>query len=246
MRGAGAMRRTSRRWKAGWVELPFAFERKSPRAAWSLEWHDLFAAVNLSVDPTSERCGRWRLHESTVQKSVTSAARRRHHPARDEPCVPPSLRDASPWRTAYDIRTVQTPSGDSHPETTMINAQVVGEASRGVLRVRSPHRALAGREASVGRVVGARGPRLRMRREAPERSAACLLALPEVEPLAVPRIQRSANGNGQVRSVASACEARASRLASIRTRSEAISSARAERASMIFRRMATKAERLAA
>ncbi|MDZ4754960.1 MAG: hypothetical protein SGJ11_10760 [Phycisphaerae bacterium] len=50
----------------GWVELPFAFERKSSRAPWLLEWQYLFAAADLSRDPVSSRCGRWHIHESTV------------------------------------------------------------------------------------------------------------------------------------------------------------------------------------
>jgi integrase len=35
----------------GWVELPHAFARKSPKAAWSLAWQYLFAAAGLSCHP---------------------------------------------------------------------------------------------------------------------------------------------------------------------------------------------------
>ena len=52
----------------------------------------------------------------------------------------------------------------------------------------------------------------------------------QVETIAVQRLHRTANGNGQVRSFASACAAIASRLAAMRVRIEASSAARAARA----------------
>lgn len=54
----------------GWVELPFAFERKQPKAAWSFPWQSLFAARGLSSHPISGQQGSWHIHDSTVQKAV--------------------------------------------------------------------------------------------------------------------------------------------------------------------------------
>jgi site-specific recombinase XerD len=133
----------------GWVELPFAFERKSPRAAWSLEWQYLFAAADLSVDPVSGRRGRWHIHESTVQKSVTSAARAAGITRRVTSHVFRHSFATHLLEDGYDIRTIQTLLGHSHVETTMIYTHVVEQASRGVLRVRSPLDSLAGRDATV-------------------------------------------------------------------------------------------------
>jgi integron integrase len=59
----------------GNVELPFAFERKSPAAAYEFVWKFVFAAGGVSRDP---RGGIWRrhhLHESTVSKEIRAATR---------------------------------------------------------------------------------------------------------------------------------------------------------------------------
>jgi len=137
----------------GWVELPFAFERKSPRAAWSLGWQYLFAAADLSVDPVSGRRGRWHVHESTVQKSVTNAARAAGITRRVTSHVFRHSFATHLLEDGYDIRTIQTLLGHSHVETTMIYTHVVEQTSRGVLRVRSPLDSLAGRDATVRRAI---------------------------------------------------------------------------------------------
>lgn len=58
----------------GWVELPDAFDRKSPKAAWSLPWQYLFASHKLSKHPDTGQSGRWHIFESTVQSAIKRAA----------------------------------------------------------------------------------------------------------------------------------------------------------------------------
>lgn len=122
----------------GWVELPFAFARKSPRAPWSFEWQYLFAAADYSHDPVSGRRGRWHVHESTVQKAITSAARAAGITRRVTSHVLRHSFATHLLEDGYDIRTIQTLLGHANVETTMIYTHVVEQASRGVLRVRSP------------------------------------------------------------------------------------------------------------
>ena len=135
----------------GWVELPFAFERKSPRAAWSLAWQYLFAAADLSVDPVSGRRGRWHINESTVQKAVTAAAGAAGIARRVTSHVFRHSFATHLLEDGYDIRTIQTLLGHSHVETTMIYTHVVEQAARGVLRVRSPLDSLDSLESLDGR-----------------------------------------------------------------------------------------------
>lgn len=122
----------------GWVELPHAFARKSPKAPWSLGWQYVFAAAGLSHHPVTGQRGRWHLHESSVQKAISEAARRAGMTKRVTSHVFRHSFATHLLEDGYDIRTIQTLLGHAHLETTMIYTHVVEQASRGVLRVRSP------------------------------------------------------------------------------------------------------------
>lgn len=56
------------------VELPAAFERKSPGAASQLAWYWLLPSAVLSKCPRTQRVGRHHLQPSTVQRAVPIAA----------------------------------------------------------------------------------------------------------------------------------------------------------------------------
>ena len=60
----------------GSVELPHAFERKSPGAAFDFRWKYVFPAGGLSEHPRSGVRRRHPLHEPTVSKAISAAARR--------------------------------------------------------------------------------------------------------------------------------------------------------------------------
>jgi integrase len=57
----------------GRVELPFALERKYPKAAWSLGWQFVFASHKLSKDLRTGRTGRHYLHPSSIQRAIKQA-----------------------------------------------------------------------------------------------------------------------------------------------------------------------------
>ena len=118
--------------------MPHAFARTSPKAAWSLAWQYAFAAPSLSRDPVTGRRGRWHIHESSVQRAITGAARRARLHKRVTSHVFRHSFATHLLEDGYDIRTIQTLLGHAHVETTMIYTHVVAQAARGVLRVRSP------------------------------------------------------------------------------------------------------------
>jgi integron integrase len=122
----------------GWVELPDAFARKAPRAAWSLPWQYLFASRSLSRHPDTGQRGRWHIFKSTVQKAVKDAAAQAGIIKR---VTSHTLRHSFATHLledGYDIRTVQELLGHAHVNTTMIYTHCKTEASRGVMGVRSP------------------------------------------------------------------------------------------------------------
>jgi integron integrase len=58
---------------AGSVELPWAIERKYPRAPWEWGWQWVFSATRFYVHPETGRKRRHHLHESVLQKAVREA-----------------------------------------------------------------------------------------------------------------------------------------------------------------------------
>jgi integron integrase len=122
----------------GWVELPHAFARKSPKAAWSLAWQYVFAAKGLSHHPLTGQRGRWHIHPTTVQRAIRRAAETAGLTRRVTSHVFRHSFATHLLEDGYDIRTIQTLLGHANVETTMIYTHVVEQASRGVLRVRSP------------------------------------------------------------------------------------------------------------
>jgi integron integrase len=61
---------------AGSVELPWAIERKYPRAPWEPGWQWIFPATRFYVHPATGRKRRHHLHESVLQKAVREAVLR--------------------------------------------------------------------------------------------------------------------------------------------------------------------------
>ena len=60
----------------GYVELPRAFERKSPRAARDWRWMWLFPAARQYVDRATGQRRRHHVFDTTIQRAVADAARR--------------------------------------------------------------------------------------------------------------------------------------------------------------------------
>jgi integron integrase len=117
------------------VWLPGALAAKYPSAATSWEWHWVFPAPSVAVDPRDGTPRRHHLNEETVQKSVRRAAARA---GIEKPTTPHTLRHSFATHLlegGADIRTVQELLGHKDVATTMLYTHVL---QRGGVGTQSP------------------------------------------------------------------------------------------------------------
>jgi len=119
----------------GSVDLPFALEKKYPRAKYEWIWQFVFPSSSISKDPRSSEVHRHHLHESSLQKALKQAVR---NTGIQKKVGCHTFRHSFAThllQNGYDIRTVQELLGHKDVKTTMIYTHVLNRGGRGV---RSP------------------------------------------------------------------------------------------------------------
>jgi len=114
------------------VEVPYALEKKYPKAGSSWMWHWFFPQDHLSVDPRSGIERRHHLYDQTFQRALKRAVQAA---AIGKPATPHTLRHSIAThvlQAGYAIRTVQELLGHSDVTTTMIYTHVLKVGGGGV------------------------------------------------------------------------------------------------------------------
>ncbi|GAB4477318.1 MAG: integron integrase [Elainellaceae cyanobacterium] len=116
----------------GFVNLPFALERKYPNANRDWIWQYVFPSGSIIKDPRSGLMCRHHLHESGVQKAVKQASRAVGLTKRIGCHTFRHSFATHLLESGYDIRTIQELLGHKDVKTTMIYTHVLNRGGRGV------------------------------------------------------------------------------------------------------------------
>ncbi|MDQ7043564.1 MAG: integron integrase [Sulfurimonas sp.] len=114
----------------GSVYLPFAYEKKYPKAKLETKWQYLFPMTNISKDPRSDIKRRHHLHPQTLGRNIKIAAQKANLNKRVTSHIFRHSYATHLLQAGIDLRSIQELLGHKSVETTMIYTHIIAELNK--------------------------------------------------------------------------------------------------------------------
>jgi len=114
----------------GTVYLPFAYEKKYPKARFETKWQYLFPMNNLSKDPRTKERRRHHVQSKTLGRNIKIAAQKVNLNKRVTSHIFRHSYATHLLQAGVDLRSIQELLGHKSVETTMIYTHVISELNR--------------------------------------------------------------------------------------------------------------------